>query len=320
MRPKFSDTPSEFDRFCETLNNLRVDRSRGLVKPYKPLLVAAVVVLIHKGKIRSPDVYLDGALQSTFFQLLAKLFPSWPTKAKAEYPFRHLETDGIWTLQPVAGRADALSAAKARRQEAWDVLAYVECARLPETVFARLAASFEARFRVIHTLAAKWFDASQRASLMDFLAYHDDYAVPLPAVADADDFTERALEEHLERHWAQTPFAAEGVELADVERHGLRARQQFTSVNSIDLLGYQPEEKCWWVFELKRGPSSDKVVGQVSRYLGWIEDRHCSNGRTATGAIIVPRVDEKLRVAVLPHREKLSIWVYDQALRVRRAA
>ncbi len=50
-----------FDEFCSRLEQVRLDRSGRLVKPYKPLLVAAVVILIHKGKHPSRNVFLDGA-------------------------------------------------------------------------------------------------------------------------------------------------------------------------------------------------------------------------------------------------------------------
>jgi hypothetical protein len=58
------------DEFCDRLAHLRLDRSGGLVKPYKPLLIAAVVILIHKGKQPSRNVFLDGGLRSAFQQLL----------------------------------------------------------------------------------------------------------------------------------------------------------------------------------------------------------------------------------------------------------
>ena len=58
------------DEFCSRLEHLRLDRSGGLVKPYKPLLVAAVLILIHKGKQPSRSVFLDGGLRSAFQQLL----------------------------------------------------------------------------------------------------------------------------------------------------------------------------------------------------------------------------------------------------------
>ena len=66
------------DEFCARLANLRLDRSGGVAKPYKPLLVAAAVILIHKGKQRTRHVFLDGGLRSAFQQLLELLFPRWP--------------------------------------------------------------------------------------------------------------------------------------------------------------------------------------------------------------------------------------------------
>ena len=63
------------DEFCSRVEHLRLDRSSGLVKPYKPLLVAAVVILIHKGKQQNRNVFLDGGLRSAFQQLLDLLFP-----------------------------------------------------------------------------------------------------------------------------------------------------------------------------------------------------------------------------------------------------
>jgi hypothetical protein len=89
-----------------------------------------------------------------------------------------------------------------------------------------------------------------------------------------------------------------------------------TPVNAIDLLGYQPGEKCWWVFELKRGRPPDRVVGQVSRYLGWVLRQRAGHGERAVGAIIARRVDAKLRYAAHAN-PLLSLWEYDEDLRLR---
>ncbi len=61
--------------------------------------------------------------------------------------------------------------------------------------------------------------------------------------AEGDQISERALEEHLELHWTETPFARNGVELARREVHGWPCRQVFTPVNAIDLLGFEPAAK-----------------------------------------------------------------------------
>jgi hypothetical protein len=158
-----------FEEFCERLGTLRLDRGGGLVKPYKPLLVAAVVILIHKGKQPTRNVFLDGGLRSAFQQLLCLLYPRWPTEAKPEYPFRHLENDGVWKLAPIEGASSALRAAKDARAEAWDVLRHVRCAQLDGAVYERLAARFEDRFRVLRLLTRRYFPTETSARLWDFL-------------------------------------------------------------------------------------------------------------------------------------------------------
>jgi hypothetical protein len=163
-----------FDEFCSRLAHLRLDRSGGLVKPYKPILVAAVVILGQQGEAAQP-------------KRAPRRWPAsrWPKKAKPEYPFRHLENDGIWNLIPI-----------------------------------------------------------------------------------------------------------EGVE---------------------------PAARRWWVFELKRGRSADRVVGQVSRHLGWIGEERRGNRESAVGAIIVQKADPKLRYAAKSN-EQLSLWEYDDELAIRQIA
>lgn len=206
-----------FDEFCDRLGHLRRDRSGGVPKPYKPLLVAAVVILVQKGKIRSRNVLLDGGLRSGFRQLLDALYPDWRFDAKPEYPFRHLETDGVWRLIPIDGASAALRAARDARLEAWDVLRHVACAQLDEGVFRRLATRFEDRVRVLQLLWEAYFPPDAALKLMRFMVGGEARA---PAPDAGEDVSERALEEHLEAHWDETPFAAMGVELARPEKHG----------------------------------------------------------------------------------------------------
>lgn len=303
-----------FDDFIESIRHLRLDRSAGIAKPYKPILLAAVVILIQKGKLPTRNVFLDGGLESAFQQLLAALYPTWRFKANPRYPFRHLENDGIWKLIPIEGASDELRAARDAKAEAWDILRHVRCAKFSEEIFAQLASRFDARVRVLQTLWETYFPPDAALKLMRFMTSGDDTSAT--GGRAREHLTERALEEHLEHHWDETPFAEMGIELARREVHGLPARQVFTPVNAIDLLGYRKAKREWWVFELKRGRPADSVVGQVSRYLGWIQSER--KGERAVGAIIARDADPKLRYAVQAN-ERLSLWQFDDQLRVRSA-
>lgn len=303
-----------FEQFCERLEHLRVDRAGGMAKPYKPLLVAAVIVLIHKKKITSPAIFLDGGLTSVFMQLLREIFPKWPFAANVRYPFRHLATDGIWRLVPRAGASGELIAALHNHVEAWQILRHVQCASLDEEVFHRLVRHYEARVRALQILWERWFPPDAAFKLMRLLRQPDDDVVANRIRSTEEFITEKALEEHLQEHWSQTAFGDMGIELSDPLRDGFACRQVLTPVNAIDLLGVRRRKREWWVFELKRGRPGDAVVGQASRYLSWIaEERRRDSVR---GAIIARHADRKLIYAVRAN-PRLSLWEFDDSLNVR---
>ena len=52
------------------------------------------------------------------------------------------------------------------------------------------------------------------------------------------------------------------------------------------------------VIELKRGRSSDSTVGQVLRYMGWVEENLAKEGQQVHGIIIAQEADDALRYAV----------------------
>ncbi|MEM3697685.1 MAG: hypothetical protein QXQ94_09340 [Candidatus Bathyarchaeia archaeon] len=68
-------------------------------------------------------------------------------------------------------------------------------------------------------------------------------------------------------------------------------------VGQIDLL-YQNEKGDFLVIELKRTEdTSDKAVGQIARYLGWVET-HLAKGKNVKSLIITRSSSEELRYAV----------------------
>jgi len=65
------------------------------------------------------------------------------------------------------------------------------------------------------------------------------------------------------------------------------------------------------VIELKRGKMSDATVGQLLRYIGWVQENLAEPGQKTRGIIIASNVDDALRLAVrnLPNVKVLTYRV-----------
>ena len=203
---------------------------------------------------------------------------SWPNPGQAGVPVP--PPGERWGLDPRAHRG-RIRGAPLRQGSACGGLGCSPACPMCATRRSRVRTTrFELRGAVPGSPTARpcIFPTETSGRLWDYLG--DDLPpMPVPRVREGDQVSERALEEHLELHWTETPFARNGVELARREVHGWPCRQVFTPVNAIDLLGFEPASRRWWVFELKRGRSADRVVGQVSRYLGWIGEERRGNRR-----------------------------------------
>jgi hypothetical protein len=71
-----------------------------------------------------------------------------------------------------------------------------------------------------------------------------------------------------------------------------------TPVGRIDLLARHRREPRWLVIELKRDKSSDAVVGQILRYIGWISAHYVQPGETVEGLVIATHGEDKLHYAL----------------------
>ncbi len=52
------------------------------------------------------------------------------------------------------------------------------------------------------------------------------------------------------------------------------------------------------VIELKKGQTSDATVGQLLRYMAWVEENVAETGQKVEGIIIARDVDDALRYAL----------------------
>lgn len=66
----------------------------------------------------------------------------------------------------------------------------------------------------------------------------------------------------------------------------------------IDLLARHRTEARWLVVELKRNQTSDKTLGQLQRYMGWVKEKLAQPEEQVSGMIIAASMTEKLRLAI----------------------
>jgi len=80
---------------------------------------------------------------------------------------------------------------------------------------------------------------------------------------------------------------------------------------SIDFLCTNKANGDFVVIELKRGKSSDSTVGQILRYIGWVEENIAKSHQKVRGIIITREADNVLRYAVkgLPNVDVLTYQV-----------
>lgn len=117
---------------------------------------------------------------------------------------------------------------------------------------------------------------------------------------DIDDPSAFALEKHLEdflvKNWANTELGKKYNIFTD---QGEMIGQQYpTDTGPIDILAVSKDNKTLLVIELKRGRASDVVVGQIQRYMGYIQEEVLERGQTVKGLIIGLEPDVKLKRAI----------------------
>ncbi len=104
------------------------------------------------------------------------------------------------------------------------------------------------------------------------------------------------LERQLEDFLAANPSQIEPGLTLFKDQDGHSGQQYPTDVGVIDLLCKRSNGELL-VVELKRSQASDGVVGQISRYIGWVK-KHLANGTPVSGLILSHEADESLKYAV----------------------
>ena len=128
--------------------------------------------------------------------------------------------------------------------------------------------------------------------------------LPVAPIIIEDEEAERLAEVNMQMENDLENFLVENLHLIDKDlklfqdEKGKSGRQYITEIGDIDLLCKKNND--FVVIELKKGRSSDKVVGQISRYIGWVKEK-LANANSVKGIIIVHDFDNKLKYAALAH-------------------
>lgn len=116
-------------------------------------------------------------------------------------------------------------------------------------------------------------------------------------VEDASIFAlEKHLEDFLVHNWDQTEL---GKKYDIFSEDGEIVGQQYPSdTGPIDVLAISKDKKELLVVELKKGRASDNVVGQIQRYMGYVQEELAEDDQKVKGVIIALEDDLRMKRAL----------------------
>jgi hypothetical protein len=122
-------------------------------------------------------------------------------------------------------------------------------------------------------------------------------AAALPAAADHRFGLERHLHDFMFDNWDRLDLGREWA-IYGTPGDEETGYEYATKVGRIDILARHRTQKKWLVVELKRAETSDAVVGQTLRYMGWVQRHLAAPGEPVNGLIIARTADAALQYAV----------------------
>ena len=163
------------------------------------------------------------------------------------------------------------------------------------------------------TLDALWWAMLDLAGESD--AERGDGKIVSGSETEASRFgLERHLHDFLRDNWSSTEFGKDWT--LEIEEGEPDSGYEFpTSIGRIDLLAKHKTKPVYLVIELKRGQTSDVTVGQILRYMGWVEAELLEGSESVRGLIIAQSHDEKLKYA-LKRVQDVELKLYEVSFRL----
>ena len=87
-------------------------------------------------------------------------------------------------------------------------------------------------------------------------------------------------------------------------------------IGRIDLLTVNTANNDLYVIELKKGQGDDEIVGQVSRYMGWVKENLALGGQSVYGVICTAQASDRLKYAA---EANPNIAVFNYSLNIALA-
>ena len=133
----------------------------------------------------------------------------------------------------------------------------------------------------------------------------------LPPLLDDEEPQDFRLERHLHDfmfdNWSSIPLANDW-NLHEEDGEVVAYEYDTKEIGKIDLLAKHKNDARWLVIELKRDQTSDATVGQVLRYMGWVQE-HLAEGGSVEGLIIARQHDAKIGYALM-HTTNVGLMRY----------
>ena len=121
---------------------------------------------------------------------------------------------------------------------------------------------------------------------------------------------EKHLEDFLVENWERTPLG-ERFELLEEDGDIVGQQYAMNPIGRADLVCRERGTGHWVVIELKRGRESDRVVGELARYMGWLIKHKARPDEPVLGVIIAGDVDARMvhALAAVPNTEMFKYVV-----------
>jgi hypothetical protein len=128
---------------------------------------------------------------------------------------------------------------------------------------------------------------------------------------------EKHLQDFLHDNWDTTELGHHW-EIYSEDDEEVGVEYDTHTVGRIDILAKHKHDPRWLVVELKRNQTSDATVGQVLRYVGWVEKHKAQPGEMVEGLVIAHEVDKSIKyaISVIPN---VRLMLYEVEFRLKFA-